>query len=109
LVVSVFLTGCINMLGMIVDAARVEGANTEGGYALKIDWLSPVPNEEVEGEGEWWAKGRLGLRSVGVRSNPKEELRREAASKFPDLFPRRVAVSVNPVSVLPALLPVWGG
>lgn len=33
-----------------------------------------------------------------MRSKPKEEDRREAASKFPERFPRKVAVRVNPES-----------
>lgn len=86
------------MLGMMVDAASVDGANTEGAYDSEWPSLDDPPSEEVEGEGEWPVKGTLGRLKVGVRSKPKDELRREAASKFPDRLPRRVAVKVKPES-----------
>ena len=65
-----------------------------------LEWPSPEepPSEDVEGDGEWLANGKLGRLRVGARSKPNEELRLDAASKFPDRLPRSVAVRVKPES-----------
>lgn len=48
---------------------------------------------------EWpLVKGMLGRRSVGGPSTPKDELRLELPSKWPDLFSLNVAVRANPES-----------
>ena len=53
--------------------------------------------------------GMLGRRSVGRRSNPKEELRLEVASKWPDRFSRNVAWSPKPESLREAGVVGMGG
>jgi hypothetical protein len=54
---------------------------------------------EVERLDEWpLVKGILGRRRVGGRSTPKDELRLELPSKWPDLFSLSVAVRANPES-----------
>jgi hypothetical protein len=51
---------------------------------------------DVDRLAEWpLENGMLGLRLVAPRSTPKDELRLETASKWPDLFSFSVAVRLN--------------
>jgi hypothetical protein len=86
------------MLGMIVDAAIVEAAYVDGAYP-NIDLLS-TETADVERLAEWPAKGTLGLRNVGARSMPKEELLLGMESKLPDRFSLKVFVRAKPESFL---------
>ena len=46
-VVSVLRIGCMSMLGMIVEAARVDAAYDDGAYPY-MDLASPIDKAEVE-------------------------------------------------------------
>ena len=54
-------------------------------------------------------KGTLGLRNVGVRSKPKEELLLDMVSKCPDRFSLKVAVRAKPESLRDMGVPGSGG
>jgi hypothetical protein len=84
-------------LGIIVDAATVDTAYVEGAYPY-VDLLS-IERAEVDRLAEWPTKGMLGLRIVGCRSIPKEELRLDAESKCPDRFSLKVDVKAKPESL----------
>jgi hypothetical protein len=60
--------------------------------------LLSTEREDVERLAEWPAKGILGLRKVGARSMPKEELLLGMASKFPDRFSLKVFANAKPES-----------
>ena len=104
------------MPGMIVDAARVDCAYTEGAY---VDLKSLLPNVEVDGVARCpFVHGWLGRREGGKRSKPNfadelvaapllpvggaaltEELLLDETSKCPERFSRKLACSANAESL----------
>ena len=63
--------------------------------------MASIDKAEVERLEEWTLlNGMLGRRSVGCLSTPKEELRLDVPSKWPDLFSLNVAVRAKPESFL---------
>lgn len=82
------------MLGMMVDAARVDWAYVEGAYPGVYPLYEDCESTEIADTDMLGLcplrKGKLGRWRGGCLSMPKDELRRDFSSKWPDFFSLKV-------------------